>query len=993
MDRSFFFTCSPKLETVEQPLALRFCLEDTSEQGSSKLGQESRRAFEPLTRQRLSRFEARNPGLSRIGKGYDFATASLSGWLLGLVVTVLTVSPMVAVDPAGRLVNGRVSKENGHVGASVALSDRFILVGEPDANFNTGEAHVFDAKTGKYLRQLKFDGGVRFGHAVAICGNRGLVSEDGAVLVFDLGTGKQVDVLVSTSEVPDFFGYSVAASGAWAVAGELGSEDEVELFEGRVHLFDLVTGDHKRTIERADPEQGEFFGGAIALSGDRAVVSAGSAIQFSSMAVGNYADLVDVTTGRTLATFTGSGPSFGWSVAIDGDMVLIGQPNHTAGDPAGPGVVQVRDIVLGSSRNFSVPSGTTGNQFGRSVAVQGNVAIVGAPGVGKAYLIDLKTDTFLFELNPEGGVAGDGFGENVSLAWNQAVLGASKSEVLGQAEAGSVRSFTNVCAPMALVTKATTGLGAPGAPDAQFKSFGVASSTRTGGAKINEDGEIQFDAKLTGLGSNRGLDTGVWSDLEVAGELRNEVKSRLDLSGLGSVGGLSYAGVMVNSVFNPLLNRSDLGVCQATLSGPRIAGVSTRNNLALLGKTVAGVTPLLRTSQKIPIWDNAEVSGIKEVLVSRDADAILVATTLRTGTGDGVGAPKVSSKSDSAIAIVDREGRPTVGMVNYREGQPSPILGRVLGQIAATAGTADDALNFAFQSYTVPSIGSSGPSLLMLGKGAFAAAGSRVVMQGEPIFPQALPPEVALLPLFLQPISLSGLMWSSFTGETVVDGKTIWRATLKGPRITSANSQTLWSEKGNKMLLRTGDLFFTVELGLKVSRIEKFWPLHNGVVMVQVLLSGPGVNSTNKRALYLLQEDGVWRKLFRGGDRFSGSDCPKVGNIIQVDADPASGAYVILASLTGVSSAANQGLFTGYAFAGDSTTRAKLRDPVLKLRKGMGYAVNGSLMPIRSLALASSTNVLGVGSVGRGHVVNQAGQVVIHLEYGSKVREIMVGRP
>jgi hypothetical protein len=934
MDGSNFFTCAPQLETVGKPLA---------------------------------------------------------GWLVGLAVTILTVSPMVAVDPAGRLVNGRVPKENGHFGASVALSDRFILVGEPDANFNTGEAHVFDAKTGKYLRQLNFDGGVRFGHAVAICGNRGLVSEDGAVLVFDLGTGKQVDVLVSTSEVPDFFGYSVAASGAWAVAGELGSEDEVELFEGRVHLFDLATGDHERTIERADPEQGEFFGGAIALSGDRAVVSAGSAIQFSNMAVGNYADLVDVTTGETLTTFTGSGPSFGWSVAIDGDLVLIGQPNHTAGDPAGPGVVQVRDIVLGNSRNLSVPSGTTGNQFGRSVAVQGNVAIVGAPGVGKAYLIDLKTDTFLFELSPEGGVAGDGFGENVSLAWNQAVLGVPRGEVSGQAEAGSVRSFTNVCAPMALVTKATTGLGAPGAPDAQFKSFGVASSTRTGGAKINGDGEIQFDAKLTGLGSNRGLDTGVWSDLEVTGELRNDVKSRLDLSGLGSVEGLSYAGVMVNSVFNPLLNRSDLGVCQATLSGPRTAGVSARNNLVLLGKTMAGVFPLLRTSQKISIWDNAEVSGIKEVLVSREADAILVATTLRTGTGDG--ALKVSSKSDSAMVIVDREGRPTVGMVNYREGQPSPILGRVLGQIAATGGTADDDSHFAFRSFTIPGVGLSGPSLLMLGKGAFAAAGSRVVMQGEPIFPQALPPEVAFLPVFLQPISLSGLVWSSFTGETVVDGKTIWRATLKGPRITSSNSQTLWTEKGNKMLLRTGDLFFTVELGLKVSRIEKFWPLHDGVVMVQVLLSGPGVNSTNSRALYLLQEDGVWRKLFRGGDRVSGSDCPKVGSILQVDADPASGAYVILASLTGVSSAANQGLFTGHAFAGDSTSRAKLRDPVLKLRKGMGYAVNGGLMPIRSLALASSTNVLGVGSVGRGHVVNQAGQVVIHLEYGSKVREIMVGRP
>ena len=73
---------------------------------------------------------------------------------------------------------------------------------------------------------------------------------------------------------------------------------------------------------------------------------------------------------------------FGRSVAIDGNNVLIGAPED---DTLGPDVGQAHlfDAVTGNLvQTFNDPTVTTGDQFGQSVALDGNYVLIGASGDG-----------------------------------------------------------------------------------------------------------------------------------------------------------------------------------------------------------------------------------------------------------------------------------------------------------------------------------------------------------------------------------------------------------------------------------------------------------------------------------------------------------------------------------------------------------------------------------------------------------------------------------
>jgi len=76
--------------------------------------------------------------------------------------------------------------------------------------------------------------------------------------------------------------------------------------------------------------------------------------------------------------------------------------------------------------------GAQGDHFGSSVAVSGNTAVIGAEGddngngfdSGSAYVFDATTGQQLFKLLPSDGAGGDNFGFSVALSGNTAVIGA-----------------------------------------------------------------------------------------------------------------------------------------------------------------------------------------------------------------------------------------------------------------------------------------------------------------------------------------------------------------------------------------------------------------------------------------------------------------------------------------------------------------------------------------------------------------------------------------
>ncbi len=186
------------------------------------------------------------------------------------------------------------------------------------------------------------------------------------------------------------------------------------------------------------------------------------------------------------------GNAFARRVAIDGDVAVVGDPAIEAvyvfrrgGD--GPG-----DWVL--EQVLTAPDAEVADQFGR-VAIDGEVILVGAPGAavpefgrgaGYVYRYDLPAGQWRFEqqLIASDGEAGDKFAWSVAIDGNVALLGARDDENNGEREAGSVYVFrydprTKLWIEEAKLTDA----------DVHFNdSFGFSVSIRENVALIGEPG-------------------------------------------------------------------------------------------------------------------------------------------------------------------------------------------------------------------------------------------------------------------------------------------------------------------------------------------------------------------------------------------------------------------------------------------------------------------------------------------------------------------------
>ena len=73
------------------------------------------------------------------------------------------------------------------------------------------------------------------------------------------------------------------------------------------------------------------------------------------------------------------GDRFGKSVAIDGNLIVAGAPLDEGGGAVYPSHLEGNDVV--PEDRLSIPTGFTGSQFGKSVAIKGDLLFVGAPGV------------------------------------------------------------------------------------------------------------------------------------------------------------------------------------------------------------------------------------------------------------------------------------------------------------------------------------------------------------------------------------------------------------------------------------------------------------------------------------------------------------------------------------------------------------------------------------------------------------------------------------
>ncbi|MBN2641846.1 MAG: hypothetical protein JXR78_09345 [Victivallales bacterium] len=241
----------------------------------------------------------------------------------------------------------------------------------------------------------------------------------------------------------DYFGRAVSADGNIAIVGAF--QDGVSFYDyGSAYLFDVTTGIQLRKLTASDANHGDDFGYSVAIDGDVAIVGAKGDDE-GGLNVG-AAYLFDITTGNQLAKLMPSDPTltqneyFGYSVAIDGNLAIVGAyGNDTAGSDSGS--AYVFNVTTGSQTvKLTASDATAGDEFGKSVAINGNIAIVGAPGKddgglnsGAAYLFDATTGSQIAKVTALDAAENDYFGQSVAIESNVAIVGAHRKATVGAA--------------------------------------------------------------------------------------------------------------------------------------------------------------------------------------------------------------------------------------------------------------------------------------------------------------------------------------------------------------------------------------------------------------------------------------------------------------------------------------------------------------------------------------------------------------------------------
>ena len=358
-----------------------------------------------------------------------------------------------------------------------------------------------------------------FGYSVAIDGSTAVVgayhrnldgnTNVGVAYVFtkdsDDAWSQAATLTASDDAANDEFGISVAIDGNTIVVGA--RQDDTR--NGAAYVFTRPDGGWTSTTTAAkltasDGEEDDRFGHSVGVVGDTLVVGAygddgnrGAAYVFTKTGA---AWTSTTTAAKLIASDGEEDDELGISVAIDGDTVVVGAhqpPYEEDGEikEVGPGASYVFTKPTGGwadnteGAKFTAPDGAAKDQFGISVAIDGNTVVIGAHqpsykdeddetvdvGPGAAYVVTRDSNSGKWgqpvKLIASNGDPGDGFGNSVAVDGNTAVVGAYLDD---RDNAARDTGSTYVFARKLGVWSQTLNLAGPGPDQNDWLGYSVA---------------------------------------------------------------------------------------------------------------------------------------------------------------------------------------------------------------------------------------------------------------------------------------------------------------------------------------------------------------------------------------------------------------------------------------------------------------------------------------------------------------------------------------
>ncbi len=260
----------------------------------------------------------------------------------------------------------------------------------------------------------------------------------------------------SDAAADDYFGFAVSVSGNTVAVGARGGDCAAGANCGSAYVFRFngTTWVEQQKLTASDAFTGSDLGYSISVSGDTILVGSASA---SVVGANSGAAYVFRFNGTTWVEQQKLAPSdaaardfFGYSVSLSGDAALIGSYNDdcAAGADCGSAYIfRFNGTSWVEEQKLTASDAGTGDEFGISVAVSGDTALVGSnlddcnagADCGSAYIFQFNGTSWVEgqKLIATDAAALDHFGISVSLSGATAIVGAAWDDCMAGTSCGS----------------------------------------------------------------------------------------------------------------------------------------------------------------------------------------------------------------------------------------------------------------------------------------------------------------------------------------------------------------------------------------------------------------------------------------------------------------------------------------------------------------------------------------------------------------------------
>lgn len=311
--------------------------------------------------------------------------------------------------------------------------------------------------------------GDRFGNAIALDANTvvvgsyldniGATSDPGSAFIFTRsGTTwtQQAKLTASDAAANDEFGTAVGISGNTVTVGAPRADIGANVDQGAAYVFTRTgtTWTQQQKLVAADGSADDQFGTAVDVDANTAVVGAyfddtAAVSNHGSAYVWTRSGVTWTLQQKLVAADAATGDRLGVSVAVDVDTIITGayQDNVSVADQGSAYVWTRSGATWTEQQQLIASDAADSDQFGWSVALSGNTAVVGADfddvganaNQGSAYVFLRSSGVWMqqAQLFASDGAANDKFGWSVGVDVDTAVVGAYAATVGANAGQGA----------------------------------------------------------------------------------------------------------------------------------------------------------------------------------------------------------------------------------------------------------------------------------------------------------------------------------------------------------------------------------------------------------------------------------------------------------------------------------------------------------------------------------------------------------------------------